>query len=148
MDVKEILSFLERDELHQPISNYYYNGNQKYGAGIGEPPEQKTIYEVAVELEERYQVIQEFINKYKDDITLFIAKEKFHAGMHPEDAESSDFAIAEHIKGLWLDFMEKGEHGVITGRAIATNMVGLIDTGQYYQSMEIDYNGTNSNAGF
>lgn len=137
MNTQEILSFLERDELHQPISNYYNNDN-----------EDKTIYDVAVELEEKYQVISKFLYKYRDNIMLFIAKEKFHAGLHPEDADNSDFVIANYIKGLWLDFMEKGEHGIITGRAIATNTVGLIDTGQYYQSMEIDYNGTNSNAGF
>ncbi|MDA0071768.1 hypothetical protein OFT50_13090 [Brachyspira hyodysenteriae] len=43
--------------------------------------------------------------------------------------------------------MEKGEHGIMTLRAKKTGTVGLIDTGEYYQSMEINYNGESSNEG-
>lgn len=131
----ELLSFLEKDAPHNTASNYYDNTDDK------------TVYEVAVELEEKYQVVSKFTKKYINDIMHFIAKEKTYAILHPEEANKSDLVIANHIKGLWLDYMEKGEHGVISKRAIETGTVGLIDTGEYYQSMEIDYNGENSNAG-
>ena len=49
MDVLEILSFLEKDSPHIP-SNYY-----------GESEDKKTVYEVAVELEEKYQVVSKFL---------------------------------------------------------------------------------------
>ena len=123
MDALEVLSFLEKDSIHNNASNYY-----------DESENTKTVYEIAVELEEKYQVVSKFLELYKDDISFFIAKEK-------------SYVIANHIKGLWLDFMEKGEHGIVTIRARKTGTVGLIDTGEYYQSMEINYNGESSNEG-
>lgn len=136
MDVLEILSFLEKDSIHNNASNYY-----------DESENTKTVYEIAVELEEKYSVVTLFLQKYKDDISFFIAKEKSYALLHPEESDNSNIVIASHIKGLWLDFMEKGEHGIVTIRAIKTDTVGLIDTGEYYQSMEINYNGESSNEG-
>lgn len=136
MDALEILSFLEKDSIHNNASNYYdESGNTK------------TVYEIAVELEEKYQVVSKFLELYKDDISFFIAKEKSYALLHPEERDNSNIVIANHIKGLWLDFMEKGQHGIVTIRAIKTGTVGLIDTGEYYQSMEINYNGESSNEG-
>lgn len=136
MDALEVLSFLEKDSIHNNASNYYdESGNTK------------TVYEIAVELEEKYQVVSKFLELYKDDISFFIAKEKSYALLHPEERDNSNIVIANHIKGLWLDFMEKGEHGIVTIRARKTGTVGLIDTGEYYQSMEINYNGESSNEG-
>lgn len=136
MDVLEILSFLEKDSIHNNASNYY-----------DESENTKTVYEIAVELEEKYSVVTLFLQKYKDDISFFIAKEKSYAFLHPEESDNSNIVIANYIKGLWLDFMEKGEHGIVTIRARKTGTVGLIDTGEYYQSMEINYNGESSNEG-
>lgn len=136
MDVLEVLSFLEKDSIHNNASNYY-----------DESENTKTVYEIAVELEEKYQVVSKFLELYKDDISFFIAKEKSHALLHPEESDKSNITIASHIKKLWLNFMEKGEHGIVTIRAIKTDTVGLIDTGEYYQSMEINYNGESSNEG-
>lgn len=136
MDVLELLSFLEKDSIHNNTSNYY-----------DESENTKTVYEIAVELEEKYSVVTLFLQKYKDDISFFIAKEKSHALLHPEESDKSNIVIANYIKGLWLSFMKKGEHGIVTIRAIKTDTVGLIDTGEYYQSMEINYNGESSNEG-
>lgn len=136
MDALEVLSFLEKDSIHNNASNYY-----------DESENTKTVYEIAVELEEKYQVVSKFLELYKDDISFFIAKEKSYAFLHPEESDNSNITIASHIKGLWLDFMEKGEHGIVTIRARKTGTVGLIDTGEYYQSMEINYNGESSNEG-
>lgn len=135
METLEILSFLEKDSLHNNASNYY-----------GKQP-QKTVYEIAVELEEKYQVVSKFVSRYKDEIMNYIAKEKVYVALHPEELDNSNFVIANHIKGLWLDYMEKGEHGVISKRAVETGTVGLIDTGEYYQSMEVQYADANSNTG-
>ena len=136
MDTLELLTFLEKDSIHNNASNYYDEKNKK-----------KTVYEIAVELEEKYHVVSKFLEKYKDDISFFIAKEKTYSALHPEESGNSNIVIANHIKGLWLDFMEKGEHGIMTLRAKRTGTVGLIDTGEYYQSMEINYNGESSNEG-
>ena len=136
MGALEIISFLEKDSIHNNASNYYdESGNTK------------TVYEIAVELEEKYSVVTLFLQKYKDDISFFIAKEKSYAFLHPEESDKSNITIASYIKGLWLNFMEKGEHGIVTIRARKTGTVGLIDTGEYYQSMEINYNGESSNEG-
>ena len=152
MDALEILSFLEKDSIHNNASNYYDESeNTKTVYEIAnyydESGNTKTVYEIAVELEEKYSVVTLFLQKYKDDISFFIAKEKSHALLHPEESDNSNIVIANHIKGLWLDFMEKGEHGIVTIRARKTGTVGLIDTGEYYQSMEINYNGESSNEG-
>lgn len=133
MDALEVLSFLQKDSLHSTSSNYY------------KQQEDITVYELALRLEERYSVVSKFVKKYIDDIMEYIAREKVYAVLH--NKKDSDFVIANYIKGLWLDYMENGEHGVISLRAIRTGTVGLIDTGEYYQSMEISYNGSNSNAG-
>ncbi len=136
MDALELLTFLEKDSIHNNASNYY-----------NEKDKEKTVYEIAVELEEKYQVVSKFLESYKDDISFFIAKEKSYALLHPEESDKSNIAIANYIKGLWLDFMENGEHGIVSIRAKVTGTVGLIDTGEYYLSMEIDYNGESSNEG-
>lgn len=81
-------------------------------------------------------------------IFLFLLlKKKSYALLHSEESDKSNIAIANYIKGLWLDFMENGEHGIVSIRAKVTDTVGLIDTGEYYLSMEIDYNGESSNEG-
>lgn len=136
INTQTVLSFLEKDSIHNNASNYY-----------NEKDNEKTVYEIAVELEEKYHVVSKFLEKYKDDISFFIAKEKSYALLHPEESDNSNIVIANHIKGLWFDFMEKGEHGIMTIRAKKTGTVGLIDTGEYYQSMEINYNGESSNEG-
>lgn len=130
-----IISFLEKDQLHNNASSYY-----------DEKDNEKTVYEIAVELEEKYHVISKFIDRYRDDITLKIAKERFTAEF--KEGYNADLEIAEYIQGLWLDFMENGEHGIMSVRAKEEGGVGLIDTGEYYQSMVIKVNDTYSRGDF
>ena len=68
MDALELLTFLEKDSIHNNASNYY-----------DEKDNEKTVYEIALELEEKYHVVSKFLEKYKDDISFFIAKEKSYS---------------------------------------------------------------------
>lgn len=133
IDTQMILSFLEKDYIHNNASNYYDQRNNN-----------RTVAEIATYLESKFHVISVFLEVHKDDIMLFIAKEKFHAGLHPEDAESSDFAIANYIKGLWTDYINKREHQMITGfqskRSRITKTATFYDTGDYSDSMTIKCN--------
>ncbi|MDA0066659.1 hypothetical protein OFS07_10330 [Brachyspira hyodysenteriae] len=60
MDTLELLTFLEKDSIHNNASNYY-----------DEKDNEKTVYEIAVELEEKYHVVSKFLEKYKDDISFY-----------------------------------------------------------------------------
>ena len=119
------LSFLESDAQHLPISNYY-NNNKVI-----------SIYELAIELEEKYEVIKKFIDMYYNEITKIITKELIYCSLKKTDEDESKRVIANAIKNLYLDYMENGEHGVSSVRAIETGTVALIDTGQYYNNMNI-----------
>lgn len=120
------ISFLESDAPHLPISNYY----KKEYSNI-------SIYELAIELEERYEVLKKFIDMYYNKITEIISTELIYATLKKIDIDNSKKIIANAIKNLYLDYMENGEHGILSKRAIATGTVGLIDTGQYYNNMNI-----------
>lgn len=120
------ISFLESDAPHLPISNYY----KKEYSNI-------SIYELAIELEERYEVLKKFIDKYYNKITEIISTELIYATLKKIDIDNSKKIIANAIKNLYLNYMENGEHGILSERAIATGTVGLIDTGQYYNNMNI-----------
>lgn len=120
------LSFLESDAPHLPISNYY---KKKYS--------NISIYELAIIFEGRYEVLNKFIDKYYDKITEIITTELIYATLKKIDIDNSKKIIANAIKNLYLDYMENGEHGILSKRAIATETVGLIDTGQYYNNMNI-----------
>lgn len=120
------ISFLESDAPHLPISNYY---KKKYSA--------ISIYELAIELEERYEVLKKFIDMYYNKITEIITTELIYATLKKIDIDNSKKIIANAIKNIYLDYMENGEHGILSKRAIATGTVGLIDTGQYYNNMNI-----------
>lgn len=119
------ISFLESEAPHLPISNWYHNQKEI------------TIYELACELEEKYEVLETFCNMYYDKITEIIATELIYSQLKKTNEDESKRIIANAIKNLYLDYMEKGEHGVSSKRAIATETVGLIDTGQYYNNMNI-----------
>lgn len=125
MNEKLQISFLESDAQHQNTSNYYDNTDII------------SIYELALELEENYQVIKTFIDKYNYKITEIVAKELIYNTFNDEDINQSKKIIANAIKNIWLDYMEKGEHNIVSKRAKETGTVGLIDTGQYYNSMII-----------
>lgn len=125
MDEKLQISFLESDAQHQNISNYYDNTDII------------SIYELALELEEKYEVVKKFIDKYNSEITEIVAKELIYNIFNNEDVNQSKKIIANAIKNIWLNYMEKGEHNIVSKRAKETGTVGLIDTGQYYNSMII-----------
>lgn len=119
------LSFLESDAPHLPISNYYHNQFEI------------SIYELALELEERYSVLKKFVDKYYNQIVAIITRELIYNGLTNSSESESKKVIANAIKNLYLDYMEGGEHGIVSKRALATGTVGLIDTGQYYNNMNV-----------
>ena len=120
------ISFLENDAPHLPISNYY---KKKYS--------KISIYELAIILEGKYEVLKKFIDMYYNKITEIITTELIYATLKKTDEDNSKKIIANAIKNLYLDYMENGEHGILSKRAIETRTVGLIDTGQYYNNMNI-----------
>lgn len=119
------LSFLESDAPHLPISNYYVRQSEI------------SIYELALELEERYSVLKKFVDKYYNQIIAIITRELMYNGLTNSSESESKKVIANAIKNLYLDYMEGGEHGIVSKRALATGTVGLIDTGQYYNNMNV-----------
>lgn len=119
------LSFLESDAPHLPISNYYVRQSEI------------SIYELALELEERYSVLKKFVDKYYNQIIAIISKELIYSAFRNTSEDESKKVIANAIKNLYLDYMENGEHGIVSKRALATGTVGLIDTGQYYNNMNV-----------
>ena len=121
------LSFLESDAKHLPISNYYHNQKDI------------TIYELAVELEEKYEVLKTFCNMYYNKIIEIITKELIYCSLKNTSEDDSKRIIANAIKNLYLDYMENGEHGIVSRRSLETGTVGLIDTGQYYSNMNIAF---------
>lgn len=121
-----LLSFLESDAPHLPISNYY----RKQEAKI-------SIHELALMLEEKYEVVKKFVDMYHNEISEAITRELIYCSFKNTSEDESKKVIANAIKNLYLDYMENGEHGVNSIRAMATGTVGLIDTGQYYNNMNI-----------
>lgn len=119
------LSFLESDAPHLPISNYYVRQSEI------------SIYELALELEERYSVLKKFVDKYYNQIVAIISEELIYSAFRKTSEDESKKVIANAIKNLYLDYMENGEHGIVSKRALATGTVGLIDTGQYYNNMNV-----------
>lgn len=119
------LSFLESDAPHLPISNYYVRQSEI------------SIYELALELEERYSVLKKFVDKYYNQIIAIISKELIYSAFRNTSEDESKKVIANAIKNLYLDYMENGEHGIVSKRALATGTVGLIDTGQYYNNINV-----------
>lgn len=119
------LSFLESDAPHLPISNYYIRQSEI------------SIYELALELEERYSVLKKFVDKYYNQIIAIISKELIYSAFRNTSEDESKKVIANAIKNLYLDYMENGEHGIVSKRALTTGTVGLIDTGQYYNNMNV-----------
>lgn len=151
IDRNMIISFLENDSVHSP-SAYYDKTNKKYGAGIGEPPKEKTTYEIAVELEEKYHIIDTFIKLHEDDISFIIAREKFYISQYPEEAERLDFIVANAVKNLWTDYINNREHQKETGfqskRSRETGTATFYDTGDYSNYMLVKCNDTVSQGDF
>ncbi len=121
-----LLSFLESDAPHLPISNYYRRKESKI-----------SIHELALMLEEKYEVVKKFVDMYHNEISEAITRELIYCSFKNTSEDESKKVIANAIKNLYLDYMENGEHGVNSIRAIETGTVGLIDTGQYYNNMNI-----------
>ena len=140
INTQMVLSFLEKDSPHIP-SNYY-----------GESEDKKTVYEIAVELEEKYHVVSTFVEKHKDDISFIIAKEKFYILEHPEEADKFDLTVANAVKGLWTNYIDNREHQKITGfqsqRSKKTGTATFYDTGEYSDFMLIKCNDTVSQGDF
>ena len=140
INTQMVLSFLEKDSPHIP-SNYY-----------GESEDKKTVYEVAVELEEKYHIVSTFVEKHKDDISFIIAKEKFYILEHPEEADKFDLTVANAVKGLWTNYIDNREHQKITGfqskRSKKTGTATFYDTGEYSDFMLIKCNDTVSQGDF
>lgn len=159
-----IISFLEADTLYTPKqSERVKNGKihiKKYFRKSGTAvrahwrrvpiPEEKTVYEIAVELEEKYHVVSKFIERYRDDITLKIAKERFKAEF--KEGYNADLEIAEYIQGLWLDFINNEEYTAMTGfiskRAQKEDGKTFYHTGAYSDYMVIKVNDTYSRGDF
>lgn len=110
--------FYESEKEHLPISNWYPKRSTKI-----------TIHELALILEEKYNVVKGFCEAHEDDIIQAIAMELMQE-------EPKDFVIDNAIKNMWLDYMETEGHGITSVRSRATGTVGLIDTGQYYLHMQ------------
>lgn len=110
--------FYESEKTHLPISNYYKKKTSKI-----------TIHELALILEKKYNVVENFCNKYEDKIITAIVNELLQD-------DPKVFIIDNAVKNYWLDYIENGEPAIYSKRAIETNTVGLIDTGQYYLHME------------
>lgn len=140
MDALELLTFLEKDSPHIP-SNYY-----------GESEDKKTVYEIAVELEEKYHVVSVFLEKHKDDISFIIAREKFYILQHPDEADKFDLVVANAVKGLWTDYIDKREHQTATGfqskRSKEKGTATFYDTGEYSDFMLVKFNDTVSQGDF
>lgn len=141
INTQMVLSFLEKDSIHNNASNYY-----------DESENTKTVYEIAVELEEKYHVVSTFVEKHKDDISFIIAKEKFYILEHPEKADKFDLTVANAVKGLWTNYIDNREHQKITGfqsqRSKKTGTATFYDTGEYSDSMLIKCNDTVSQGDF
>ncbi len=108
---------------HSP-SNYYKNQSDI------------SNFELAVELEDRYNVIEMFTNDKKDVIIDIIATDYIRALKHFRTTMNTK-TIETKIQNLWREYMIKGEHGIVSKRSIDTGTVGLIDTGDYYKSLVI-----------
>ena len=138
INTQTVLSFLEKDSAHIP-SDYY-----------GETT--KTVYEIAVELEEKYHVVSVFLEKHKDDISFIIAREKFYILQHPDEADKFDLTVANAVKRLWTDYINDREHQAATGfqskRSKEKGTATFYDTGDYTDSMLIKCNDTVSQGDF
>ena len=117
------INFEILDFIHSP-SKYYGANNDN-----------TTTYQVAIDLEDRYNVMLKFIKSRETEIINILTKELTLA--INKARKINDNIISEGIKNLWRNYMIRGEHGITSQRSRETGGVALIDTGEYYKSLII-----------
>lgn len=98
--------------------------------------DKKTIYDLAVELEDRYNIIHKFIVAYKSETEEIIRKELLLSFFHKKSQEEFESAVIDNIRTLWRTFILNAEHGMTTKASESRGDPAFVDTSDYYLSLE------------
>lgn len=89
----------------------------------------QTIYDVSLDLEKRYKILDHFFEYIKQDLTKRIERE---ISRNPKFRTE---IIDEWVKNRWREWILDGNYGIITKASQIRGNQSFVDTGAYYMSM-------------
>jgi len=99
--------------------------------------QKETVFDVATDLEGRYDILHIFYRMCKDELKSIIIQEVKRAWKMGRDQEATNGIIAERIKNAFRVFIIEEKHGIKTLAAIREGRQSFIDTGAYYKFMNV-----------
>lgn len=89
----------------------------------------ETIYEVSLELEKRYKVLQHFFNYIEKDLIKRLQQDV------KRGKKINKERINEWVKNRWRQWILDGNYGIVTKASQRRGNQSFVDTGAYYMSM-------------
>lgn len=96
---------------------------------------EKTISEVAEELEDRFNVINTFCQMHNKDISGILSKELALNVLGKQTEEQMQEISSAKIATLFREYLRKEEHGIHTKAAAKRHGKSFIDTTAYMQGI-------------
>lgn len=100
------------------------------------PNGDKTVYEVATDLEKRYKLLDSFVEYDKKKIGNILSKQAVQLLKGKKTVKQMQDGINNSIKTLWRSYIRDEKHGIITRIAVEEDRQAFIDTGTYFLSIE------------
>lgn len=117
--------FVSPDTRH-PESDYYNNSDND------------TIDEVAARLEDKYALIQQFIQDNTSAIMDIVIKNKLDYVVHKISKSESDKNISESIIDMYREWIYDNSTPYESKRALKIGGITFVDTGAYIDTMKIE----------
>lgn len=93
-----------------------------------------TVFEVAEILERRYNLIETFITLYKEEIKKLLKQYYSKVKRAPKTSKAT---LEGSIQSLWIDYLDKEEHGIETLASVKEERKSFIRKGHYSNMMQV-----------
>ena len=93
-----------------------------------------TVFEVAEILERKYKIIKIFTNKYEEEIKQLLKQYYSKVKKAPKTSKAT---LEGSIQALWIDYIDKEEHGIETQASINEARKSFIDKGHYSNMLQV-----------
>lgn len=93
-----------------------------------------TVFEVAEILERKYKIIKIFTNKYEEEIKQLLKQYYSKVKKAPKTSKAT---LEGSIQSLWIDYIDKEEHGIETQVSIKEGRKSFIRKGHYSNMLQV-----------
>lgn len=93
-----------------------------------------SVFEVAEILERRYNLIEKFTTLYKEEIKKLLKQYYSKVKRAPKTSKAT---LEGSIQSLWIDYLDKEEHGIETLASVKEERKSFIRKGHYSNMMQV-----------